>query len=251
MFRNRFPALSQRMRLSLLMLFMTLTLIVVYVATRQPAVLEEPETDESISMRETIDTGKVIDFSDLDEGNRYTISQRKERYGIHDSMDMMVTSEESIRVGDETLDMREYEEKDAISRGEIITRPLDGGEEKSPVQDYGIHVVRPGDNIWKIHFRLLEESLASRGITLPPEADRPDAQGYSTGVGRVLKFSERMVRVYNMKEKQFAENIHIIQPFEKIIVYNMQEISGLLNSLNEENVNRIRFDGEHLWIMAP
>ncbi|MCW7752940.1 hypothetical protein OOT00_02960 [Desulfobotulus sp. H1] len=250
MLRNRLARISRRMRLSLLMLFMTLALVVVYLATRSLPPAEERQ-EQTITTRQSIDPEQIIDFGALGAEETAAMSQRKQHYGISDSMDMMVTSEESIRVGDTTLSMRDFEEKDALSKGKIVARPLDGGLDQSPVQDYGIHVVRPGDNIWNIHFRLLKEYLGSRGIELPPGADRPTPSGYSSGVGRVLKFSERMVRIYNMKEKNFAEDIHIIQPFEKIIIYNMKEISGLLDSLNGENVNSIRFDGENLWIAAP
>lgn len=250
MLQRLFPRMSQRMRLSLLMLFMTVALALIYLATR-PAPPPVDKAEEAPPTRAAIEQGPVIDFSTLDaDGHTETMAERKQRYGIQESVDMVVTSDESIRVGDETLDMRDYEEKDALSKGEIVIRPLTGSGVRSAAKDYGIHVVRPGDNIWKIHFRLLRESLASRGIMLPPDADRPDEEGYSSGVGRVLKFSERMVRIYSMKEKLFADNIHIIHPFEKIIIYNMEEIKGLLDAITEEDVNRIRFDGENLWISA-
>lgn len=249
MFQNLFPKTSQRMRLFLLMLFMALVLVLVYFAMRpSPPPVEKVEVPP---MKTTIASDEVIDFNTLDQnGNSETMAERKNRYGITDSVDMVVTSDESIRVGDETLNMRDFEEKDALRKGDIVVQPLDGSDQKNPTQDYGIHVVISGDNIWAIHFRLLKESLASRDIVLPADADRPNVEGYSSGVGKVLKFSERMVRIYSMKDKNFVENINILQPLDKIVIYNMEEMNGLLDSMTRENVNHIRFDGETLWISA-
>lgn len=239
------------MGLSLLMLAMTLTLGVIYLAIRPESPPAEKPRETVSAQRTEMKPGRTIEFGNTEqEEDAESMDQRKKRYGILDSVDMIVTSDESVRVGGETLVMRDFEEKDALSRGGIVTLPLEDGNIKTPSKSYGIHVVRPKDNIWTIHFRILREYLASRGILLPLSADQPDPEGHSSGVGKVLKFSERMVRIYNMKEKQFAENIHIIHPFEKIIIYNLEEMRELLDTLTQENVDRIRFDGENLWISA-
>ncbi len=67
---------------------------------------------------------------------------------------------------------------------------------------YGVYVVQPGDNIWNIHFRMLKEYYARKGIRLGHNADEPESSGLSSGVGKILKFSEAMVIIYNLKEKR-------------------------------------------------
>ena len=74
--------------------------------------------------------------------------------------------------------------------------------------------------------------------------------GFSSGVGKVLKFSESMVHIYNLKEKTLDMNLNQIYPLNKIIVYNMDRVFALLDQIDYDNVNRIQFDGETLWIPA-
>lgn len=214
---------------------------------------EQPTATQPVSPEMPEDTRHTIlePGAPMDEKLAEEMQERKENYGVKDSVDMIVTSEESIRVGDEVLNMHDFEVQEALNRGEIVSEPLDGEKDGKAVQEYGIYVVRPGENLWNIHYRLLKEYLGSRGIALPRGADKPRADGSSTGVGKVLKFSERIVRIYNMKTRTFSEDINMIQPHEKIIIYNMQRLTGLLDSLTAENLNRIRFDGENLWISAP
>lgn len=178
------------------------------------------------------------------------MAERKEDYGVKDGVDMIVSSDESIRIGDEVLKMRDFETQDALSKGEVVSETLDGRKE-SKVQMYGIYLVKPGDNLWNIHYRVLRENLSSRGVKLPRGADQPRSDGRSSGVAKVLKFSEGIVRIYNMKTKAFSEDINMIQPHEKIIIYNMERLKHLLDDLTAANLNKIRFDGNNLWIPAP
>ncbi len=112
---------------------------------------------------------------------------------------------------------------------------------------YGIHVVRSGDNIWDIHFDFLREYLYHREIHLSPAADEP-ILGRSTGVGKILKFSENMVFIYNVREKRLVRDINLIHPRSKIVVFNMREALSMLSQIDYENIDRIYFDGETLWI---
>lgn len=122
-----------------------------------------------------------------------------------------------------------------------------------PAQDteaYGIYLVRPGDNIWNVHFKFLRDFFARKGINLSPESDEPNPQGYSSGVGKILKFSENMVYIYNVREHKLDVNLNMIQPHSKIVVFNMGKVLALLNQIDYRNVKHIRFDGETLWIPA-
>ncbi len=115
---------------------------------------------------------------------------------------------------------------------------------------YGVYIVRPGDNIWNIHFQFLKENFKYRGITLSPVADEPDARGVSSGVGKILKFAEGMVYIYNLQEQQLEDNIDIIHPLSKIIVFNMARAIELIREIDQEDIKHIQFDGETLWLPA-
>lgn len=115
---------------------------------------------------------------------------------------------------------------------------------------YGIYVVQPGDNVWNIHLGFLKECFENRGVMLRSSADEPDTRGRSSGVGKILKFSEKMVYIYNLKEHKLDVNLNMIHPLSKIVVFNMEQVFSLLSQIDYNSVNRIQFDGETLWIPA-
>jgi len=114
----------------------------------------------------------------------------------------------------------------------------------------GIHVVQPGTNIWDIHFDLLKEYFKHKGVSLSPHADEPKKSGESTGVGKILKFSEQLVNIYNLETQTFENNLDVIQPMTVIVIYNMSQIFGILDDIDYSVIDRIEFDGESLWIPA-
>lgn len=116
------------------------------------------------------------------------------------------------------------------------------------INAYGIYIVRPGDNIWNVHFQFLKENFKHRGIVLSPRDDEPDARGASSGVGKILKFAEGMVYIYNLRERRLAEDINIIQPMTKIIVFNMAKAIELIKQVSYEDIRKIQYDGETLWL---
>lgn len=123
----------------------------------------------------------------------------------------------------------------------------------SPDQDldaYGIYMVKPKDNIWNIHFQFLKDYFNHKGIALSPMADEPASKGKSSGVGRLLKFSEAMVYIYNVREKRLDTDLHLIHPLSKIVVFNLAKVFAMLESIDYSDVSRIRFDGETLWLPA-
>jgi hypothetical protein len=119
-----------------------------------------------------------------------------------------------------------------------------------PGEAYGIYIVRPGDNIWNIHFRFLKDYFSHRNIELAAGADEPDKSGRSSGVGKILKFSENMVYIYNLRERRLDVDLNLLQPLSKIVVFNMAEVFSLLDPIDYSRVDRIRFDGDTLWIPA-
>jgi hypothetical protein len=146
--------------------------------------------------------------------------------------------------------MQEIADKIRIESGKFVEKDIAGGGSGEGIQTFGIYVVQPGDNIWNIHFRFLQDYFTNRGIRLSPLADEPDPQGFSSGVGKLLKFSENIVHIYNIEEKQFTVNLDLIYPMSKIVIYNMGKVYALLDSIETDQIDEIRFDGENLWIPA-
>ncbi|QTA89183.1 hypothetical protein [Desulfonema magnum] len=219
----------------------------------------------------------VIDYDKLENDSEFKdmMADRKEEYGVDKGVDMIVKSDESVKIADTTIPMREILDKIRLKEGGLIEDDLTGkpksendkGQEATGfkkasdaplkmsitpdqnVKVYGIHVVRPGDNIWNIHFEFLKHYFEKRGVTVSPRADEPTL-GRSSGVGKLLKFSEKMVYIYNLKERKLDVDLHLIHPLSKIVVFNLGQAFSLLNQIDYKNVSRIQFDGETIWIPA-
>lgn len=117
------------------------------------------------------------------------------------------------------------------------------------IEVYGIYAVQPNDNIWNIHFNFLKDYFNNRGIRLSPRADKPIGKK-SSGVGKILKFAENMVYIYNLREERVEMNLHQIHPLSKIVVFNLGQVFSVLSQIDYRNINQIEYDGETLWIPA-
>lgn len=219
----------------------------------------DPETTPSSppAKPETI-TGKpalepeVIDISQLkkDQALQSEMDQRKLKFGITDGLDAIVQSDEVIKVGDQKVSMKEIADQIQLKSGEIIEGDIHDDLSGDPdnITFFGIYIVKPGDNIWNIHFRLLQDYFQHKGIPLSPRSDEPNPNGSSSGIGKILKFSENMVHIYNIKEKKLAVDLNIIEPMSKIVIYNMEKVFTLLDQIEPDGVGDIQFDGETLWL---
>ncbi len=116
---------------------------------------------------------------------------------------------------------------------------------KEPINYYGIYVVRAGDNLWNIHFAFLREYLGHLGIEIAPLDDEP-VGSQSSGVGRILKYAENMVYIFNLKTKELSEDLNMLEPAEKIIIFNLPRLHSMLGSLTAEQLKTVRFDGRDL-----
>ncbi|MBA3019199.1 MAG: hypothetical protein KJ550_07560 [Proteobacteria bacterium] len=193
----------------------------------------------------------VIDYNNLEKDKELQIltQKRKTKYGVEKGVDIIVKSDESLKVGDLIVPMQEILDKIRINSGDIVEKDIGGlnlpdGRTKA----FGIYVVKPEDNIWDIHFKFLKDYFDHKGITLAPVADEPDRKGFSSGIGKILKFSEKTVNIYNIKERKIAVDLNLIYPLSKVVVYNMDRIFALLDQIDYNNANHIQFDGETLWI---
>jgi hypothetical protein len=198
--------------------------------------------------------GQVIDYDRMvdSEGGKDLVKamdQRKEKYGLKDSVDLVVRPDETIKVGGETVSVQGILNEVLKKEGGIAVQDLDktkAAQETS--QEFGIYVVQPGDNLWNVHFRFLREHFDSLGIALEDTSDEPDLAGKSSGVGKILKFSEHLVYIYNLRKREFDTDINLLHPRGKIVVYNMTRVHGMLGQINYAEVDRIQFDGDNLWL---
>lgn len=201
------------------------------------------------SVGRPVKTKSVIDYDNLktDDDLQTLMKDRKEEYGIEQGVDIVAESDEFIKVGDATVSMKEIAEKIYLKSGDIIEKSI-GSDKTDKIESFGIYVVKFGDNIWNIHFKLLKDYFERKNVNLSSSADEPNERGLSSGVGKLLKFSENMVYIYNIKERELDVDLNLIFPLNKLVVYNMDQVFSLLDKINYETVNRINFDGDTLWI---
>lgn len=195
----------------------------------------------------------VIDYNGLekDKETQTLIQERKIQYGVEKSVDIIVKSGESLKVGDSTVPMQEILDKISIKSGDIVEKYIEGQSLPDNMKRaFGIYVVKPEDNIWNIHFKFLKDYFNHKGIALVSRADEPDKKGFSSGIGKILKFSEKVVIIYNIKERKIAVDINLIYPLSKVVVYNMDRIFTLLDQIDFNNTNHIQFDGETIWMQV-
>jgi hypothetical protein len=216
---------------------------------------EEASPPVEPTQRLAVEAPPVIEYREGDQTEevQQLTEQRKADLGVEESIDLVLKADEALKLGDTTVSMEEILSHIRLQRGDIIENDLQEKalkEEEADAEVYGIHVVKPDDNIWNIHFRFLKDYFEKRGITLSPRSDEATATGYSSGVGKILKFSENMVYVYNVRDRSLDVDLNLIHPLSKVIVFDMGRVFALLEQIDYENVNRIQFDGETLWIPA-
>jgi hypothetical protein len=200
-----------------------------------------------------VEAPKVLDYGQLENNEelKALMDQRKAALGLDKGIDMIVQSDESVKIGNTTVSMQEIRDKIRLQRGAIVEKDLaaQGGDHpENKIESFGVHVVQPQDNIWNIHFQFLKDYFAHRGVSLSPLADEPNQRGRSSGVGKILKFSESIVYIYNVTERKLDMDLNLLAPFSKIVVYSMTDVFALLDQIDYSKVNRIQFDGETIWL---
>ncbi len=291
---------------------------------KQESLNVQTETKPEITKEsDRTDTEPIFDTEEINKQETLIskINQtRKDKYGLDNSIDIIVREDEILKIGKTTVKMKKILEKIKIAKGglieenlvqnpetesnpnlqtagkdtsgtvseappktlptkknqqAIVAEPLDSMEASSgstgilPITDnkqdippndiskelpavyeYGIYIVRSGDNIWNIHFQLLKDYFRKKGINLSPKSDEPFDQGFSSGIGKLLKFSENMVSIYNLVDDSIETDINIIEPMSKVVIYNMTDVFSLLELIDYSTVNQIKFDGDSIWILT-
>jgi hypothetical protein len=245
---------NQNKLLALIVLGAVILAVVAVWVTLRFQKQEEAPPPAPQDQRLTVETRPVIEYRE--DGPSQEVQelteQRKADLGVEESIDLVLKADESLKLGSTTVSMEEILSHIRLQRGDIIENDLQAKalKETGASEVYGIHVVKPNDNIWNIHFRFLKDYFEKRGITLSHRSDEATSSGYSSGVGKILKFSENMVYVYNVRDRSLDVDLNMIHPLSKVIVFDMGRVFALLEQIDYENVNRIQFDGETLWIPA-
>lgn len=223
-------------------------------STMATASVPNPDKSGQVVVTGEIKKPVNIAYQDLnkDQDLKTMMEERKNKLGIKKSLDMIVKSDESFVVGDSKVSMQTILEKAFVKKGEVFQEKItdSGATDPMKIKEYGVYVVQPGDNIWNIHFRILRDYYSNKNIGIKEKADEPGTKGFSSGVGKILKFSETMVIIYNLIENKVTEDINLIEPLSKVVIYNMDDVFALLEEINFNNVDRIQFDGKNIWIPA-
>ncbi len=194
--------------------------------------------------------------------------ERKNAFGLKSSVDHVVQAQEPFTAHGRQWTIEEIRRRLAgrephglpeTGEGETpggIPRKLSPGKSadaapKRPTVYYGVRSVRPGENLWVIHEGIVREYFARRGIELPPRADQPRPGGRSSGIGRILKFLESVVYVYNVRENRLLEDLDFLHPNDLIVFFKISEVFEALDQVSPEDLNALRYVGPTLRIMAP
>ncbi|MDY0132560.1 MAG: hypothetical protein RBR53_07815 [Desulforegulaceae bacterium] len=217
--------------------------LIIFNQTKKPTPQEIYEKDTKKEIK--VPTKAMISIKNSDDLK--LMKKRKEEYGVEKGLDMVLKSDEKTKINGQVIDLKSIEEQDKVLRGDFVSTDLKINEKITP-KDYGLYLVKKGDNLWTIHFRLLKELFAKKGVTLSDGADQPLNGGYSSGVGKILKFSEETVSVYSLETGKLTKDINILEPEGKVVIYKMTEIIELLDDISMANIKNVVFDGKNLWI---
>ncbi|MCU0574164.1 MAG: hypothetical protein MUC41_14380 [Syntrophobacteraceae bacterium] len=137
--------------------------------------------------------------------------------------------------------------------GEMVRRPIleTRSGPRSGEAYYGVRVVRSGENLWDIHYGIIREYFERREVTLPVYADRPMPDGRSSGVGRLLKFMETIVRVYDVQGRRPEGNLDLIHPEHSLVYFRISELFDALDQLKAEDLRWLRYVRHQILLESP
>ena len=142
--------------------------------------LFQSQVEQLTPVHGSIHQPPVLDYSQIDKNAELQalMKSRKMELGVDSGVDMIAKSEETLKVGEAVVPMKEILDKIRLNQRKITEEDLAVPLDQRPADVYGIHVVKPGDSIWKIHFRLLRGYFLQKGITLSYWSDEPRWGGF-------------------------------------------------------------------------
>jgi hypothetical protein len=184
--------------------------------------------------------------------------ERHEAFGLMHSVDHIVRKDEPFEVAGKEWTIADLLQQmqpgskqtpilPSIRESEIgstIRKPI-AGDRTSP-EYYAVRVVLQGENLWNIHFAVIQEYLSRRNIILAQNSDKPLANGSSSGVGRLLKFIEGVVFVYNLNANRIEDNLSLIQPHQIVVFFKISDLFSALDQLQSEDLQRLRYVSHYL-----
>lgn len=225
--------------------------------------LLEPHALEEESLAESIPESPPLPRIDP----AYTREERFQAFHIEESIDHIVRRDETFEVEGKTLSLgkilgklpREGPRERLVpliresSIGPSLRRPIEEPLTPHLQTDryYGVRVVRPAENVWSIHYGIFREYMVRRGMEIAPAADRPLPDGRSSGVGRLLKFMEDMVLVYDVEEERMVKNIHVIQPHTVLAFFNISDLFAAFDQLSPATLLSLRYVDREIFIEKP
>lgn len=196
-----------------------------------------------------------------------TQPERKEAFGLKNSVDFIVRNDEPFEVAGEKLTIDELQHRlrpdsnrehvmrpiSEVDVGSSIRKPIAAGKSDDAKSSsyYAVRVVKPGENLWNIHFAIIQEYLSRRHIILAAKSDEPEPDGQSSGIGRLLKFIEGVVFVYNVHQNRIETDLNLIHPYEIVVFFKISDLFAALDQLQPEDLQRLRFVSNYLQVQRP
>jgi len=162
---------------------------------------ETPDPDEK-------NESPVFDTKDIDNPETSvskTNQERKDKYGLNNSIDIIVREDEVIKIGNTTVKMKEILEKIKISKGELVEENLSSGQITANTES------KNQPNVTQPESSLSEESTASEKPVKNEQTETP---------------------VMTDSDNNNTQNISVVIPVENkpvILSESMQEIEPIIN----------------------
>ncbi len=194
--------------------------------------------------------------------------ERKKAFGLDQSVDHVVLPREPFTIDGQEWTIEKIRKRLGIDAprtlkesGEpilhsVTEKPVGSFVKKSlkpeapkaapPPGYYGVRLVRPGENLWNIHYHILREYFARRNVRLPRLADEPRPDGTSSGIGKVLKFLENIVYVYNIRENRLVDDLNRLYPNDLIVFFKISDVFASLDTLTPQDLPLLRYTGTTL-----
>lgn len=195
-----------------------------------------------------------------------TQEERKEAFELTQSVDQIVLKDEPLKVEGKEVTIGEilnqlqgkkdfqqlFPSIQELEIGGYIRKPIFPPKPQvAPTAFYGVRSVRSGENLWKIHYRIIQEYMARRHMMLPPKADEPFPDGRSTGIARVLKFIEDVVFVYSLDYDRLEKDLNSIHPDSVLVFFKISDLFAVLDQLKPEDLKWVRYVNNRLRIERP